>query len=146
MRSALAVFGLAGLLASSCALRPRYRDFVSATTTGPSLTLQMTDPGGAPVANAKVEMSELKNRQSFSTGADGTFSVPVEKKYLDENPVLVVQLPAGAKAYRLALAPPPPPPLPAAPAPIMEPPALPPAPAVTPSPPAAPAAPPGTTP
>lgn len=101
------------MLASSCALRPRYRDFVTATTEGSAVKLLMTDANGLPLENAKIELSEAKSRQSLSTAADGTVSLPVDKKYLDENPVLVVQLPPGAKSYSLALAPPPaPPPLP----------------------------------
>jgi hypothetical protein len=142
MRSALVVVALASLVGASCALRPRYRDFVTATTPGPALVLQMTEASGAPLPNAKVELSEYKNRQQFSTAADGTFSMPVEKKYLDENPVLVVQLPPGAKDFRLAVAPPPPP------APIMLPPPLPasPQPDAPAAVPATPAPPPGTSP
>lgn len=113
------------MLASSCALRPRYRDFVTAKTEGSSLKLVMTDGTGLPVANAKIELSELKNRQQFSTSADGTFALPVDKKYLDENPVLVVQLPQGAKSYSLAIAPLAPP-LPESPAATTPPPELPP--------------------
>ncbi len=143
MRIAFAGFGMMAVLASSCALRPRYRDFVTAKTEGSSVKLLMTDNLGLPVANAKVEFSELKNRQSLSTAADGTFSLPVDKKYLDENPVLVVQLPPGGKSYSLAVAPslPPPLPIPESPAAITPPPELPSAPTAPPAP-----APSGTTP
>ncbi len=127
MRTAFAGFGVVALLASSCALRPRYRDFVTTKTEGSSLKLLMTDGAGLPVANAKIELSELRNRQQFSTSADGTFALPVDKKYLDENPVLVVQLPPGSKRYSLAIAPIAPP-LPDSPAATTPPPELPPAP------------------
>ncbi|MCU0698298.1 MAG: hypothetical protein MUC96_17480 [Myxococcaceae bacterium] len=104
------------LLAQGCALRPRYRDFVTAKTEGKQVQLQLTDGVGAPVPNAKVELSEWKNRLQLTTAADGTFTLPVEKKYLDENPVLVVQVPVGVSAYAVALWTPPPPPAPVVPA------------------------------
>lgn len=121
-------------LSSSCALRARYRDFVTPKTEGKDVQLLVTDGQGAALPNVKVELSEWKNRLVLTSAADGRLTLPVEKKYLDENPVLVVQLPAGTSQYALALAPPPPP------APIMAPPALPvdpapaPAPATTPAP------------
>jgi hypothetical protein len=49
-------------------------------------------------------------RSHENSAADGRLTLPVEKKYLDENPVLVVQAPAGTTSWKLALAPPPPPP------------------------------------
>lgn len=103
-------------LSASCALRPRYKDFVTAKTEGKQVQVLVTDANGAPLPNVKVEMSELKNRVTFTSAADGTFALPVEKKYLDENPVLVLQLPPGSNAYALALAPPPLPELKPAPA------------------------------
>lgn len=107
---------------TSCALRPRYRDFVSASTEGKQVQLLVTDGAGVALPNVKVELSELKNRVQLTSGADGTLSLPVEKKYLDENPVLVVQVPQGQRSFVLALAPPP---LPAPPPLIIEPPAVP---------------------
>ncbi|MDX2011067.1 MAG: hypothetical protein SFW67_12785 [Myxococcaceae bacterium] len=124
------------LLAQGCALRPRYRDFVNAKTEGKQVQLQLTDGVGAPLPNAKIELSEWKNRLQLTTAADGTFTLPVEKKYLDENPVLVVQVPVGVSAYAVAVwAPPPPPPAPVVPPapPAESAPAMTPAPATTPS-------------
>lgn len=126
-------------LSSSCALRARYRDFVTPKTEGKDVQLLVTDGQGAALPNVKVEMSEWKNRLVLTSAADGRLTMPVDKKYLDENPVLVVQLPPGASQYTLALAPPPLPP----PPPVMAPPALPTEP--TPAPAADPAAPPATT-
>ncbi|MER2559435.1 MAG: hypothetical protein ABTQ32_01875 [Myxococcaceae bacterium] len=117
-------------LSSSCALRARYRDFVTPKTEGKDVQLVVTDGQGAALPNVKVELSEWKNRLVLTSAADGRLTLPVEKKYLDENPVLVVQLPAGTSQYALALAPPP---LPPPPAPIMAPPALPTDPAPTPA-------------
>ncbi|MDP3234967.1 MAG: hypothetical protein Q8S33_22745 [Myxococcales bacterium] len=114
MRAARVVVSVVLLvgLASSCALRPRYRDFVTAKTDAKSVQLLVTNGAGAPMPNVKVELSELKNRVAMTSAADGTFALPVEKKYLDENPVLVLLLPQGTSAYSLTLAPPPLPPMP----------------------------------
>lgn len=114
------------LAVAGCALRPRYGDFVTSKTEGKELTFVVIDTDtNQPVPNAKVEVSELKNRLMLTTGADGTFKLPVEKKYVDENPVLVVSLPKGVSAYRVEVARPPPPP----PAPVEPPVAPEPAPA-----------------
>lgn len=117
MRLALSVFVVAVLI-SGCALRPRYADFVTPTTAGKEVTFLVTDAATkVPVPNAKIEVSELKNKLTVTTGADGTFKLPVDKKYLEENPVFVVTLPKGSEAaYCVALAPlpvvaPPPPPV-----------------------------------
>lgn len=115
-------------LGQSCALRHRYRDFVSPKTEAKTVQLLVTDGNGAPVPNVKVELSEWKNKVAVTSAADGTFSLPVEKKYLDENPVLVLLLPPGTSRYALALAPPPlpvAPPEPPAASPIMPAPELP---------------------
>ncbi len=114
---------------SACALRPRYADFVTSKTPGKEVTFVVTDlMTQQPVPNAKIDVSELKNRISVTTGADGTFKLPVEKKYLDENPVFVVTLPRGTERYQVALAP-----LPVAPAEeISSPPQGPPPPPLTP--------------
>lgn len=101
------------LLVSGCALRPRYADFVSAKTEGKEVTFVVTDTAtGKPVPGAKIEVSELKNRVIVTSGADGTFRLPVEKKYVDENPVFVVTLPKGVEQYEVKPSPPPPPPAP----------------------------------
>ncbi len=57
-----------------------------------------------PVTNAalsglKIEMSEGKNRYATTSSADGSFALPLEKKYFDENPYLVVTgvMPNGYK-------------------------------------------------
>ena len=107
MRLTLLVVSIASLM-SGCALRPRYADFVTAKTAGKEVTFVVTDAAThKPVPNARVEVSELKNRLQVTTAADGTFKLPVEKKYLEENPVFVVTLPRGFETYRVALAPPP---------------------------------------
>ena len=93
-------------LSTGCALRPRYRDFVSETTPGPTAKLVLRQKGSdTTLGNVKLEMSEWKNKVYMTTAADGTFAMPVEKKYLDENPVLVVMLPAGVPGYQIDPAP-----------------------------------------
>lgn len=100
--------------ASGCALRPRYADFITAKTEGAERTFRVVDAlSQAPVAGAKVELSEGKTRLSRTTEADGTFTLPVDKRYVSDNPVLVVTLPPGVSEYRVeAVAPAPPPPAP----------------------------------
>ncbi len=89
---------------SACALRPRYTDFITRRTEGKSVTFLVSDmESGKPIPNARVEVSELKNRIILNTAVDGTFTLPVEKKYIDEDPVFVVTLPVGFKAYRLSV-------------------------------------------
>jgi hypothetical protein len=97
--------GLVGLLLTAgCALRPRYGDFVNAKTEGKEVSFVVIDAdSGKPVPGAKVEVSELKNRVQVTTGADGVFKLPVEKKYLDENPLFVVTLPKDVVHYRVEL-------------------------------------------
>jgi hypothetical protein len=97
--------GLVGLLLSAgCALRPRYGDFVNAKTEGKEVSFVVSDAdSGKPVSGAKVEVSELKNRVQVTTGADGIFKLPVEKKFLDENPLFVVTLPKDVTKYRVEL-------------------------------------------
>ena len=89
-------------VSSGCALRPRYRDFVTETTPGPEAKLVLFEKDSdRKLGGVKLEMSEWKNRVSVTTGPDGSFSLPVDKKYLDENPVLVVTLPAGISGYEI---------------------------------------------
>ena len=112
------------VLLAGCALRPRYADFVSPSTKGEKVTFLLSEKGtGKPLPNVAVEMSENKNRVRVTTAADGTFSFPVDAKYVKENPVIVVSVPRGVWDYQLSMvaepAPMPPAPVepPAAPAP-----------------------------
>jgi hypothetical protein len=105
------VLGALALLAlTSCALRPRYNELLVLTQAPPpegeQLKLQLTNRDThEPLAGVKLELSEGKNRINAVTEPDGTFSLPVAKKYRDENPLLVVSLPAGIAGYDVGLAP-----------------------------------------
>ena len=103
----LSALAIASLLAvSACALRPRYNDFITANTKGPDARFVVIDSDtNKPVEGAKVEISEFKNRLQATTGADGQFTLPVDKKYVSENPIFVVTLPKGVTSYRVELAP-----------------------------------------
>ncbi len=129
------------LVAAGCALRPRYAEFITATTEGAERTFRLTaTDSGAPLAGVKVELSENKTRLTRTTAADGTFSLPVDKKYVSENPVFVVTLPPGVAEYALAIVTPTPTPTPTpVPTPVPEPEPLAPAPGAEPSPEEAPA-------
>lgn len=131
------------LLLAGCALRPRYADFVSPTTAGEKVTFLLSEKGSRrPLSFVNVEVGELKGRVRVTTAADGTFSLPVDKKLVDDNPVIVIAVPRGVSGYELtvvAAAPPAPVSTPTSPE-APEAPAMPAAPA-TPETPAEPAAP-----
>ncbi|MEW6430237.1 MAG: hypothetical protein AB1730_01910 [Myxococcota bacterium] len=92
------------LLLSGCALRPRYTDFVSPTTAGEKVTGLWSEMGrGRPLPGVNVEVGELKGRVRVTTAADGTFSLPVDKKLVDDNPVIVVAVPRGVSGYELTV-------------------------------------------
>jgi hypothetical protein len=137
MRHLLVAILFAALL-GGCALRPRYADFITAKTEGKEVTFQLLDADTKkPVPGAKIEVSELRSRINVTTAADGTFSLPVDKKLVSDNPVFVVSLPAGVLRSEVRLAPPP---APAPVAPVEAPPAAPVEPAPVEAPPAAPEA------
>lgn len=123
--SSFAVAAVIAVSSSGCALRPLYRDLVqSAPADAKSATFMLLDATTqAPLPGVKLELSEGKNRVQQTTAADGTFSLPLEKKYRDENPFLVVAIPAGVSGVVVQLV------TPAAPTPA---PAAPPAEAVPP--------------
>lgn len=105
------------LLLAGCALRPRYADFVSPTTTGDQVTFLLTEKGtGRPLPAINVEVGELKHRVRVTTSADGTFSLPVDASLLKDNPVIVVSVPRGVTGYELVLVTAPAPAAPQAPA------------------------------
>ncbi len=97
--------GLILTLVSGCALRPRYRDFINDTTTGPDVKLVLYEKDSDKTLNGvKLEMSEWKNKMFITTGPDGSFALPVDKRFLDENPVIVVALPPGVMGYEIEAA------------------------------------------
>ena len=103
MRSSALLISL--FVLCSCALRPLYKELAPAGTSDRDTKLQVIDLAtSAPLAGIKIEMSEGKNRFSATSAADGTFTLPLEKKYFDENPYLVVTgaMPNG---YKLIAAP-----------------------------------------
>lgn len=140
MRPSLFAFVVVVVAASGCALRPLYKDLVAqAPADAKSLELVLQDASThQPLPGVKLELSEGKSRLQLTTGPDGRFTLPVDKKYRDENPLLVVAMPAGVLATEVVAAPLPSP----APSPVPVPPAAPaPAASVEPAPPAPPPSP-----
>lgn len=92
------------LLASACALRPRYEDltkqFVTAGTPRSEVLIQVLDKNAAPVPGARIEIGD-RIRFKTMTDQDGIFRLPLDKKYADENALVVVVLPQGVKGYQL---------------------------------------------
>jgi len=103
---------------SACALRPRYEEltqrFVPQEGKVSEVEVQVLDRNDAPVPGARIEIGE-RNRIKTVTDDRGIFRLPVDKKYSDENGLVVVLLPPGVRGYQL-VAPrprvPPPPDLP----------------------------------
>lgn len=107
MNRLLALAFLVLVSSTGCTLRPRYLDLVTPDVKAKTLRVQMVERYGvnAPIAGAKVEIGEGKNKVTATTGADGTFELPVTGPLSTDNPVFVVTLPAGVESYRLELAP-----------------------------------------
>ncbi len=96
---------IAACALAGCALRPRYAQFVTPETTGP-VRLQVLDKkSGAPISGATIEVGESRGRFSAKTNAEGVFTLPVDKKLMDENALIVISAPAGFGRTELIAAP-----------------------------------------
>lgn len=100
----LALF-VAALTLAACTLRPRYADFVSKETTGPVKLQVIEKNSGLPVAGASVEVGELRGRVSVKTDPEGYFMLPVDKRLLDDNALIVVNAPGGVGRTQVLPAP-----------------------------------------
>jgi hypothetical protein len=96
------------LLLSGCALRPRYGDlttrFVAPETTPSEVQIQVVDRNDVPVPGARIEIGD-RTRFKTLTDQDGVFRLPIDKKYADENALVVVVLPKGVRGYQLVAPP-----------------------------------------
>lgn len=112
---ALALAAAAALVLSGCALRPRYAEFIGKETTA-AVKLQLVEKkSGSGVADASIELGE-RNKLVLKTDAQGYFTLPIEKRFLDDNTLLVVNAPAGVGRTEVIVAPVAPPPTPEQPA------------------------------
>ncbi len=93
------------LVAAGCSLRPRYNDFGLSLDEGLTEARFVVIDGdtGAPVPGARIEVGEQRSRVITVSGADGTFVLPVDRRYVEENPIFVVTLPKGVVSYRVEL-------------------------------------------
>lgn len=88
---AVAILALTG-----CPLRPRYAEFIGKESTQPMKLQVVEKKSGTPVAGATVEVGEAqRGKVSLRTDAEGFFLLPVDKRLLDDNALLVVSAPAG---------------------------------------------------
>jgi len=87
------------LVLSACALRPRYQD-IAKDAEPPELVMQVVDRNNAPVPGARIELGD-RARFKATTDENGMFKLPIDKKYTDENALVVVVLPKGVKGYKL---------------------------------------------
>jgi hypothetical protein len=100
-----AIIGLAALLTVGCALRPRYRDLVPKVLEVQRVRLCVKEPQtDIGVPGAKIEFGEGKAKISLVSDKDGVFELPVEKRFFDENPILVVTTPPAVSGYRIEAA------------------------------------------
>lgn len=96
-RVLLLALGLAAF--TSCALRPRYAELVNKDVSGP-VVLQVVDRDSQlPIAGARIEVGEGRSQVKQTTDKDGVFTLPVDKRFFEENPVVVVSLPKGFSKY-----------------------------------------------
>lgn len=104
------------LWVAGCALRPRYSEFVDPKLQGSEIALQLVSTvDGRPMSQARIEVGEGKWKYQTTTDAQGRFKLPIQKRYQDDNSLVVVTLPGNASGYRIVPAPsepPAPPPLP----------------------------------
>lgn len=104
------------VVAAGCSLRPRYNDYHLMVDVLKEARFVVVNPAdNQPIAGAKVEMGEGKSKVTTVSDAMGGFLLPVDKRFVEENPVLVVTLPKGVEKYEVRLAPPSAPELPPAP-------------------------------
>ncbi len=85
-------------LLTACSLRPRYQD-IAKDVAPPELVVQVVDGSNTPVPGARIEIGD-RVRFKAVTDENGVFRLPIEKKYADENALVVVVLPKGVKGYR----------------------------------------------
>jgi hypothetical protein len=92
------------VLLGACALRPRYEDltrrFVPEGAARNEVLVQVLDGNDAPVPGARIEIGD-RFRFKTMTDQDGIFRLPLEKRFTEENALVVVVLPQGVKGYQL---------------------------------------------
>lgn len=89
---------------SGCALRPRYAEFVGKETKEPVKLQLLEKKSGTGVADATIELGE-RNKVLVKTDAQGFFTLPIDKRFLDDNALLVVNAPAGVGRTTVVVAP-----------------------------------------
>lgn len=91
------------LVLSGCALRSRYEElntrFVPHDSPRSEVLIQVVDGNDVPVPGARIEIGD-RVRFKATTDDDGIFRLPLDKKYQDENALVVVVLPRGVKSYK----------------------------------------------
>ncbi len=95
------------VLASGCALRPRYTEIVPKDAQeGQTVSFVLVDKAtGKPIPEVSLVMGEGRERVRAKTDAQGVFSLPVRRGWRSTDPVLEVNLPAGVRAYEVRPAP-----------------------------------------
>lgn len=89
------------VLASGCALRPRYTELVPRDAQeGQALAFALVDRRSEkPLPNVPIVIGEGRARVRTQTDSQGVFVLPVARAMRSTNPVLEVSLPRGVHAY-----------------------------------------------
>ena len=98
----LAALTLTGLVSQGCALRPRFNDLVAKEETAKELHFQLLNlETRAPIVGATVEMGDGPYRVRATSDAKGNVTLPVGKRYRDDNSIIGVSLATGLPRYEL---------------------------------------------
>lgn len=101
LRIAFVALAVATVTLASCALRPRYSQLVEAgTDQGETVVVAFTDEEtGAPIPGMRVVIGDGPNKVQLVTDQNGEVHVPRSSRLERENPLVVVDRPAGIARY-----------------------------------------------
>jgi hypothetical protein len=98
----LAALTLTALATQSCALRPRFNDLVPKDETASAVRFRVLNAESRePIAGATVEMGDGPFKVKQVSDVQGVVTLPVIKRYRDDNSVVAVTLSSGLPRYEL---------------------------------------------
>lgn len=102
----LVLFSVAvAVLSIGCSLRPRYGDVVQAAQGSPSaqsasVKVRIVEPGTqTPIKGARISLGGGRNVVRVVSDERGEVVLPVNAALAKQNPLVVVDLPAGTRGY-----------------------------------------------
>lgn len=96
-----------GVVAAGCVLRPQYRDLLeqSGESEGPVQVVFTEASTGTPLAGVNVSWGEGRERVVLTTDENGAVILPRDKRLAQQNPIIVVDRPAGVGEIRYEVTP-----------------------------------------